>query len=428
MPIDVSTAATVALFPRIPQPARRQAIVQLFNWTFKDIAAAIPRLGALGYSHVHVSPPQKSNEAIWQWWGRYQPADYDKVEGPLGAEAEFRAMAAAARQHGVRIIVDVVPMRIAEPSDAFAGAGGDARVLFNLPGRGAGHEAVREAARAYLRKLAGLGAHGYRFDGAANIAPDFYPAVLAAVPNMEAFGEIVAERPHDFVAHLATTAMRYYDFPLLATMREAFAPGGDLRLLKEPQARGRALDGLRALTFVRNHDIERGQAFDRGIDDAHHRGLYGVGWDEARRTLERADVRLAYAYLFGREDGAPYVFAAIKAPGRAPPAERYDDPFLVAAVRFHNLCLAGPDGAGRRPEVWRIETQTAIGWQRGDDRFAVINKAAEAYRIRGLPTSLKPGMYREVRTAWSLRVANGGMIAAWDVPPREAVLFVRTTD
>src|SRR5690242_14630500 len=57
----------------IPEPEQRNVIIQLFNWRFDDIRQVIPRLKELGYSHVHVSPPQKSNEQVWQWWGRYQP-------------------------------------------------------------------------------------------------------------------------------------------------------------------------------------------------------------------------------------------------------------------------------------------------------------------------------------------------------------------
>ncbi|MBW3591542.1 MAG: hypothetical protein KY393_06835, partial [Actinobacteria bacterium] len=49
--------------------------------------------------------------------------------------------------------------------------------------------------------------------------------------------------------------------------------------------------------------------------------------------------------------------------------DRFDDPAIVAGVRFHNLCLPGQDGVARRPEIWRIETANAIGFQRGEDRL-----------------------------------------------------------
>ena len=58
---------------------------------------------------------------------------------------------------------------------------------------------------------------------------------------------------------------------------------------------------MRAITFVRNHDIERGQAGDQGIEDASGRSHWGVGWSEERQALERKDVYLAHAFIMGRQ-------------------------------------------------------------------------------------------------------------------------------
>src|SRR4051812_44768719 len=76
----------------LPEPDNRNVIVQLFNWPFRAITRAMPQLRAAGYSHVLVSPPQRSNERVREWWGRYQPIDFSVIAGPLGTEAEFRAM------------------------------------------------------------------------------------------------------------------------------------------------------------------------------------------------------------------------------------------------------------------------------------------------------------------------------------------------
>lgn len=92
----------------IPEPDNHNVIVQLFNWEFDDIQAVLPTLKTLGYSHVHVSPPQKSNEHVWQWWGRYQPVDYNTIAGPLGSETAFQQMNAVADANDIDIVVDVV--------------------------------------------------------------------------------------------------------------------------------------------------------------------------------------------------------------------------------------------------------------------------------------------------------------------------------
>jgi hypothetical protein len=49
----------------------------------------------------------------------------------------------------------------------------------------------------------------------------------------------------------------FYNFPLVAALREVFGFGGNLALLKEAQGMGRALPGVKAVTFVRNNDIDR---------------------------------------------------------------------------------------------------------------------------------------------------------------------------
>lgn len=445
----------------IPAPDQRNVIVQLFNWKFDDVKAVLPTLKTLGYSHVHVSPPQKSNEHVWQWWGRYQPVDFNTIDGPpLGSESAFQQMNAVADTPAskMNIIVDVVfnhTVDITEqPSPPFIVMNGNQvsseRFLQfdpqhfhsrcnisdpsteqtcwlsnNLADLKTTDSHVRQVARNYLQKLANLSADGFRFDAAIHIEPGFYSDVLSAVPGKFAFGEIIKERPSHFAAWRAIQEMDFYDFPLTKTMREAFAFGGDLRTLKNPKASDQALDGPKAVTFVRNHDIDRGQADDRGLDPG-GRQTFGIGWDEAAHTLDRTDVHLAYAYLFGREDGLPYVFVDMNT---LPPAEqddRFDDPFVVAGIRFHNLCLAGQDGVARRQEVWRIETPNTIGWQRGDDRFIVINKADQPHEINDLGTSLQPGTYTEVRTGWSLHVQPNHVIHHWSVPARRAMMFVRT--
>jgi alpha-amylase len=454
----VATAAGAqvpGVAPGIPEAEERNVIVQLFNWRFESIREVMPQLRQFGYSHVHVSPPQKSNEDVWQWWGRYQPIDFSTISGPLGSETEFRAMTQAATANGIQIIVDVVlnhtvDLKAAPPglvvlqgsrvvSEQFPQFGpedfhercntngGDTAVrcwlsndLLDLRTES---PHVRQVARDYLTKLVDLGASGFRFDAAKHIESSFFASVLSAAPGRYAFGELIAENRDGFGDHLSIAELDYYDFPLVATMRQAFAFNGDLRQLMDPAASGRALDGPKAVTFVRNHDIERGQNNDRGIEDSAGRDRFGIGWDETNRKLDRTDVQLAYAYILGREGGLPYAFVDMPPP--EPQDDRLDDPAILAGIRFHNLCLAGTGGVDRRPDVWRIEEKNTIGWQRGTDRFVVINKAASEFAINNLTTSLQGGEYREVRNGWPMQVQSDGTIQNWVVQPRSAVMFVR---
>jgi alpha-amylase len=453
-------AAIPGVAPGIPEPAQRNVIVQLFNWRFTEIAQVIPRLRELGYSHIHVSPPQHSNERVWQWWGRYQPIDFSVINGPLGTEPEFQAMTEAAHRHGLQIIVDVVLNHTVDvtelPSPDFVIMANNCITREQFPQFEPDHfhcrcpihdsdltsvrtcwlsntvadlktevPHVRHVAKQYLRTLVALGADGFRFDAAKHIEPDFFSDVLSVVPGAYAFGEVITPS----AANLPEIAeLDFYDFPLVAALREAFGFGGNLALLKEAQGVGRALPGVKAVTFVRNHDIDRGQANDRGLDDSGGRTTFGVGWDETHHQLDRTDVALSYAFILGREEGFPYIFVDMPTLPPNQQDDRFDASDLVAGIRFHNLCLAHPDGSDRRPDIWRIETSTTIGWQRGRDRFIVINKAAESYAILNLQTSLQPGTYLEVRTGWPLHVQSDATIREWQVPPRSAMRFVRVGD
>jgi alpha-amylase len=441
----------------IPEPEHRNAIVQLFNWRFTEVAAKLPLLKELGYSHVHVSPPQRSNERVWQWWGRYQPIDFSSIQGPLGNEAEFREMNAKADSLDIKIIVDVVlnhTIDVTEmPEPDFVKFNGNEIVSEKFPQFDPDdfHRRcdindndvnsvrtcwlsnvladlktetphVRGIAKDYLRTLVAIGVDGFRFDAAKHIEPDFFADVLAAVPNTYAFGEVIAEDPRSFPQ---VEMLDFYDFPLVATMKQAFGFGGSLDALKNPASQNRALPGPKAVTFVRNHDIDRGQAGDRGLDQG-SQNTYGIGWNGANNPLSESDIILAYAYIFGREDGLPYVFVDMTTPTNNDKREDlFDDKRLVAFIRFHNLCLGGQDGVARREDIFlNMKSPNGIGWQRGKDRLVVINKAVERLPIRDLPTTLKPGRYIEVHEGWPLDVQSDGKIKEWDVPGQTAVMFV----
>jgi alpha-amylase len=441
----------------VPEPAQRNVIVQLFNWRFQEITSVLPQLKALGYSHVHVSPPQKSNERVWQWWGRYQPVDFSKIEGPLGSEDEFRAMNAEADRQDIKISVDVVvnhTISVSEqPEPDFVVFQGNLIVSEKFPQFEPGDfhprcetsdenvqsartcwlsntlcdlktesSRVRKIAKDYLKKLVEMGVDGFRFDAAKHIEPEFFASVLNEFPNTYSFGEVITS---DASSIPQVDELDFYDFPLAATMKKAFSFGENLNLLKNPALDNRALPGPKAVTFVRNHDIDRSQANDRGLDEG-SQNTFGIGWNGRDNPLTDSDVMLAYAYIFGREDGLPYVFVDMTTPTENDKRQdAFHHPRLAAFIRFHNLCLAGQDGVARREDIFLdLGSPSALGWQRGTDRLVLINKAAERLPLRNRQTTLKPGRYIEVHEGWPLDVGADGKIREWDVPPRTAVMFV----
>jgi (1->4)-alpha-D-glucan 1-alpha-D-glucosylmutase len=76
------------------------------DFGFADAAALAPYLGELGISHVYASPVFAARPGSTHG---YDVTDPNRFNPELGTEAEFHAMAAAFRAHGLGLILDIVP-------------------------------------------------------------------------------------------------------------------------------------------------------------------------------------------------------------------------------------------------------------------------------------------------------------------------------
>ncbi|MFI8461286.1 malto-oligosyltrehalose synthase [Kitasatospora sp. NPDC085464] len=83
------------------------------GFTLHDATAAVPYLAALGVSHLHLSPLL---EAVPGSTHGYDTVDHTRISEQLGGEPALRALATAARGHGLRLIADVVPNHMAVPA------------------------------------------------------------------------------------------------------------------------------------------------------------------------------------------------------------------------------------------------------------------------------------------------------------------------
>jgi (1->4)-alpha-D-glucan 1-alpha-D-glucosylmutase len=73
-----------------------------------------PYLARLGISHVYSSPILKSRAGSRHG---YDVIDHATIDAELGGEEGFRRLAAALREHGIRIILDIVPNHMAVHRD-----------------------------------------------------------------------------------------------------------------------------------------------------------------------------------------------------------------------------------------------------------------------------------------------------------------------
>ncbi|MEB3962301.1 malto-oligosyltrehalose synthase [Streptomyces kunmingensis] len=77
---------------------------------FAAAVAAVPYLASLGISHLHLSPVL---EAVPGSTHGYDVVDCARVRGELGGEDGLRALAGTAHEHGLGLVVDIVPNHMA---------------------------------------------------------------------------------------------------------------------------------------------------------------------------------------------------------------------------------------------------------------------------------------------------------------------------
>ncbi|MEU3784080.1 malto-oligosyltrehalose synthase [Streptomyces sp900129855] len=77
---------------------------------FRAAAAAVPYLASLGVSHLHLSPVL---EAVPGSPHGYDVVDPTRVRAELGGEEGLRELARTAREHGLGLVVDIVPNHMA---------------------------------------------------------------------------------------------------------------------------------------------------------------------------------------------------------------------------------------------------------------------------------------------------------------------------
>ncbi len=82
-------------------------------FTFDDAAAQVPYLASLGVSHLFCSPVL---QAVPGSMHGYDVVDHSRISEDCGGEDAFRRLATTARQHGLGLVVDVVPNHMAVPT------------------------------------------------------------------------------------------------------------------------------------------------------------------------------------------------------------------------------------------------------------------------------------------------------------------------
>ncbi|RII17659.1 Maltooligosyl trehalose synthase [Streptomyces sp. YIM 130001] len=107
--------ADAAHVPALADPPAATYRLQLQpRFPFAAAEAAVPRLAALGVSHLHLSPILESVPGSTHG---YDVVDHARVRAEIGGEEGLRALSATARAHGLGLIVDIVPNHMAALPD-----------------------------------------------------------------------------------------------------------------------------------------------------------------------------------------------------------------------------------------------------------------------------------------------------------------------
>lgn len=108
MPSPASPASATPPSARVPSATYRLQLQP--DFPFGAAAAAVPYLASLGVSHLHLSPVL---EAVPGSPHGYDVVDHARVRAELGGEEGLRALSRTAREHGLGLVVDIVPNHMA---------------------------------------------------------------------------------------------------------------------------------------------------------------------------------------------------------------------------------------------------------------------------------------------------------------------------
>jgi (1->4)-alpha-D-glucan 1-alpha-D-glucosylmutase len=80
------------------------------SFTFRDAAAVVPYLADLGVSHLYLSPIEQPRSGSTHG---YDVVDHGRLNEELGGRAGFQQLEDSLREHGLRLLLDIVPNHMA---------------------------------------------------------------------------------------------------------------------------------------------------------------------------------------------------------------------------------------------------------------------------------------------------------------------------
>ena len=444
----------------------RTAFVQLFEWTWPDIARECESyLGPKGFAAAQISPPSEhawiptGDGAPFPWWMRYQPVSYSLDRSRSGTRAEFIDMVARCNAAGVGIYADAVfnhmtggagttsssgahpwseehyPGVPYEPSDFHTPCDisnyHDARNvqdcrLTGLQDLDTSSSYVRGKIADYLVDLSTIGVAGFRVDAAKHMSPTDVGAIVDAVEARAPakpfwFLEVIgaageAVQPSQYF-EVSGGAVNVTEFGYGPKLYDAFK-NGRLAALRGLGVSSGLMPSHKAVAFTDNHDKQRGHA-GGGAYLTYHDGasydlanVFMLAWPYGDPVIMSS-----YAFNSATTFDTSYGPPADPSTGatRGPWAAGGDAPACGSVevggwVCEHRRRAIGNMVGFRNATIgtwattdWWDNGGDQIAFGRGASGFVVINAGAAAL-TRTFTTSLSAGVYCDVISG---DVANG---------------------
>ncbi|CAG9564103.1 unnamed protein product [Danaus chrysippus] len=429
----------------------RSVNVHLFEWKWDDIAAECERfLGPKGFGGIQVSPPNENvvlRNNNRPWWERYQSMSY-KLVTRSGNEEQFKNMVRRCNAAGVRIYVDAVINHMTGEPVENVGTGGSTAVFrdwyypavpytrdhFNWPPCGINgedynnnawrvrncelvglkdldqsNEHVRQMIVNYMNKLISLGVAGFRIDAAKHMWPEDMRVIFSRLHNLNTdHGFAPNSRPYIYqeVIDYGGEAVSRDEYTPIGAVTEfkaglelsnAFRRNNQLRWLSTWGPQWGLLANGDALTFIDNHDNERGHGGGGGL----------LTYKEPRAY------KAAIAFLLAHPYGEPQIMSSFHfLDSEVGPPMDYNQNIISPSINSDGSCGNGWVCQHRWRQIYAmVGFRNAAGntgindwWDNGSNQIAFCrgNRAFIAFNNdnwslnQNLQTCLPAGTYCDV--------------------------------
>lgn len=464
----------------------RNTIVHLFEWKWTDIADECERfLGPRGFAGVQISPPSE-NIIIPNrpWYERYQPISY-KLNTRSGNEKEFSEMTRRCNLAGIRIYADVVINHMAAfqsgnpvgtdgstydsslknfPAVPYSALDFNTNCGINdyqniievrncglsgLPDLNQGVEWVRLKITEYLNHLISLGVAGFRVDACKHMWPEDLKLIFNGLTDLNtSYGFPPNSRPfitQEVIDMGGNEKITKYEYTSLGTVTEfrfseeigkAFRGRNSLKWLKNFGTDWGFLPSTHALTFVDNHDNQRG---------------HGGGGANVLTYKDSKNYKMATAFHLAWPFGISRIMSsfAFETSDQGPPADSKGN-LISPQFNEDGACINGfvcehrwrqiynmikwKNVAGNEPvRNWWDNWSNQIAFSRGNRAFIAFNLESGELN-RQLQTGLPAGVYCDIVSGKkkdgkcsgkSISVAENGMANIY-LPGNEEDGFIAT--